>query len=125
MSASPRPAPGPLSVSEPWDLVSKGYADEVASVMLPFARDAIQLAQQISGGCRLDVVHECSDGGKRRFLLRAGQPQVVECAFDERTGRGIELDGEAVAAEVLEATPHGIPGGRGAGEGRRAHAALG
>lgn len=55
MSASPRPAPGPLSVSEPWDLVSKGYANEVASIMLPFARDAIQLAQPSASARVLDV----------------------------------------------------------------------
>jgi ubiquinone/menaquinone biosynthesis C-methylase UbiE len=55
MSASPRPAPGPLSVSEPWDLVSKGYADEAASVMLPFARHAIRLAQPTSSARVLDL----------------------------------------------------------------------
>lgn len=45
MSDLPRPAPGPLSLSEPWDLVSEGYAREAAQVMLPFTRHAIELAR--------------------------------------------------------------------------------
>jgi SAM-dependent methyltransferase len=45
MNAPARPAPGPLSASEPWDLVSEGYAAEAAAVMLPFARHALELAR--------------------------------------------------------------------------------
>lgn len=55
MSASPRPAPGPLSVSEPWDLVSQGYAAEMDTFMLPFTRDAIQLAQPSASARVLDI----------------------------------------------------------------------
>lgn len=55
MSASPPPAPGPLSVSAPWDLVSRGYADEATSIMLPFTRDAIHLAQPKASARVLDV----------------------------------------------------------------------
>src|SRR5262245_39852484 len=52
---SPRPAPGPLSVSEPWDLVSEGYAREAAQVMLPFTRHAIELARPSRTARVLDV----------------------------------------------------------------------
>ncbi len=39
-----RPAPGPLAAVEPWELVSAGYTDEMPNVMLPFARQALALA---------------------------------------------------------------------------------
>ena len=55
MSASPRPAPGPLSVKEPWDLVSEGYAAEAASIMLPFTRDAIHIADPDPSARVLDI----------------------------------------------------------------------
>jgi hypothetical protein len=34
MNAPAPPAPGPLSVSDPWNLASDGYAAEAAAVML-------------------------------------------------------------------------------------------
>ncbi|HTV18137.1 MAG TPA: methyltransferase domain-containing protein [Polyangiaceae bacterium] len=55
MNAPDRPAPGPLAVSEPWDLVSEGYAAESAAVMLPFARHAIELARPSATARVLDV----------------------------------------------------------------------
>lgn len=55
MNASARPAPGPLSAREPWDLVSEGYAQEAASVMLPFTRHAIELARPSRQARVLDV----------------------------------------------------------------------
>jgi ubiquinone/menaquinone biosynthesis C-methylase UbiE len=55
MSAPARPAPGPLSAPEPWDLVSEGYALEAAQVMLPFARHAIELARPGRQAHVLDV----------------------------------------------------------------------
>lgn len=55
MSDPARPAPGPLSVSEPWDLVSEGYAREAAQVMLPFTRHAIALARPSRSAHVLDV----------------------------------------------------------------------
>jgi ubiquinone/menaquinone biosynthesis C-methylase UbiE len=55
MTNEVRPAPGPLSVVEPWDLVSEGYALESANVMLPFARHAISLAQPAASAEVLDV----------------------------------------------------------------------
>lgn len=55
MNAPARPAPGPLSVREPWNLVSDGYAAEAAAVMLPFARDAIELAQPSRAARVLDI----------------------------------------------------------------------
>lgn len=55
MNAPAHPAPGPLSVAQPWDLVSAGYAAEAASVMLPFSRDAIALAGLAPSAHVLDV----------------------------------------------------------------------
>jgi ubiquinone/menaquinone biosynthesis C-methylase UbiE len=55
MNASARPAPGPLSAPEPWDLVSEGYALEAAQVMLPFTRHAIELARPSRQAHVLDV----------------------------------------------------------------------
>lgn len=49
------PAPGPLSVVEPWNLVSGGYATDAGEVMLPFSRDAIRLAKLGPGARVLDV----------------------------------------------------------------------
>jgi SAM-dependent methyltransferase len=55
MTESARPAPGPLSVSEPWDLVSEGYASEAPQIMLPFTRHAIELARPSRQAHVLDV----------------------------------------------------------------------
>jgi len=55
MNAPDRPAPGPLSVSEPWDLVAEGYASEGAAVMLPFTRHAVELARPSPTARVLDV----------------------------------------------------------------------
>jgi ubiquinone/menaquinone biosynthesis C-methylase UbiE len=52
---SASPPPGPLSVSGPWDLVSSGYAAEAHAVMLPFSRDAIELARPEPSARVLDV----------------------------------------------------------------------
>ncbi len=49
------PAPGPLAIPEPWDTVSAGYAAEAVAVMLPFALDAIALAQPSRTARVLDV----------------------------------------------------------------------
>ncbi|MEY2933146.1 MAG: hypothetical protein RL033_3895, partial [Pseudomonadota bacterium] len=49
------PAPGPLAVAGPWDLVSAGYATESVSIMLPFSRSAIELAQPAPSAQVLDV----------------------------------------------------------------------
>ena len=54
-SPTDKPAPGPLSVVGPWDLVSAGYAAESASIMLPFSRLAVELAQPAPGAHVLDV----------------------------------------------------------------------
>ena len=55
MNDPARPAPGPLSVSEPWDMVSEGYAREGVQVMLPFTRYAIELARPSRTAHVLDV----------------------------------------------------------------------
>ena len=55
MSNEARPAPGPLSAVEPWDLVSEGYTLEAANVMLPFARHAIALTELPPSARVLDV----------------------------------------------------------------------
>lgn len=55
MNAPSPPAPGPLSVSDPWNLVSAAYAAEAAPVMLPFTRDAIGLARPGPSARVLDV----------------------------------------------------------------------
>ena len=55
MSSEARPAPGPLSVVEPWDLVSEGYTLESSNVMLSFARHAISLADPAPSAQVLDV----------------------------------------------------------------------
>lgn len=55
MNATNRPPPGPLSVREPWDRVSAGYAEDATSVMLPFTRDAIALAKPSPEARVLDV----------------------------------------------------------------------
>jgi SAM-dependent methyltransferase len=55
MNAPARPAPGPLSVNEPWNLVSEGYAAEAPAVMLPFTRRAIELAGPSATARVLDV----------------------------------------------------------------------
>lgn len=49
-----KPAPGPLSVAGPWDLVSAGYAIEASNIMLPFSRRAIELARPAAGARVLD-----------------------------------------------------------------------
>ena len=54
MTSAPTP-PGPLSVVGPWDLVSNGYAAEAAPVMLPFARDAIDIVGPERSARVLDV----------------------------------------------------------------------
>jgi SAM-dependent methyltransferase len=53
-AAIPNP-PGPLSSSEPWELVAEGYAVETVQLMLPFARDAIALARPSARARVLDV----------------------------------------------------------------------
>jgi ubiquinone/menaquinone biosynthesis C-methylase UbiE len=50
-----KPAPGPLAVAAPWDLVSAGYAAESASLMLPFSRSAVELARPSASAHVLDV----------------------------------------------------------------------
>jgi ubiquinone/menaquinone biosynthesis C-methylase UbiE len=55
MTEPQRPSPSPLSVSEPWDLVSSGYAAEAEAMMLPFTRDAIALARPAPEARVLDV----------------------------------------------------------------------
>lgn len=55
MTDAQRPPPGPLSVSEPWDLVSEGYAAESDAIMLPFTRDAIALARPDEAARVVDV----------------------------------------------------------------------
>jgi SAM-dependent methyltransferase len=44
MTTEARPAPSPLAVAGPWDLVSAGYAAEAGAMMRPFTLDALQLA---------------------------------------------------------------------------------
>jgi len=55
MTNENRPAPPPLSIAEPWDLVSAGYAADAVAVMLPFTRDALQLAAVHAASDVLDV----------------------------------------------------------------------
>lgn len=55
MNTVQRPPPGPLSVSEPWDIVSEGYAAEAEPIMLPFTRDAIALCRPARQAHVLDV----------------------------------------------------------------------
>jgi ubiquinone/menaquinone biosynthesis C-methylase UbiE len=55
MTTEPRPAPGPLAIAEPWDLVSTGYSAESDSVMLPFTQRALALVAPSSTAEVLDV----------------------------------------------------------------------
>src|SRR5262245_1905727 len=55
MTTPDRPAPGPLAVPEPWDLVSAGYAAESSGLMLPFSRQALALAALAPTATVLDV----------------------------------------------------------------------
>jgi len=48
-------APGPLAVSEPWDLVAEGYALEAPATMLPFARHALDWVRPSASSRVLDV----------------------------------------------------------------------
>jgi ubiquinone/menaquinone biosynthesis C-methylase UbiE len=50
-----KPAPGPLAVAAPWDLVSAGYAEGSDIIMLPFSRRAVELAQPAASAHVLDV----------------------------------------------------------------------
>lgn len=50
-----KPAPGPLAVAAPWDLVSAGYSAEAMDIMLPFSQLAIELAQPSAEADVLDV----------------------------------------------------------------------
>jgi ubiquinone/menaquinone biosynthesis C-methylase UbiE len=55
MTTEARPAASPLSLAEPWDLVSAGYSAESVPLMLPFTEDALQLAAPGTGAEVLDV----------------------------------------------------------------------
>jgi ubiquinone/menaquinone biosynthesis C-methylase UbiE len=55
MSFETRPVAGPLSVAQPWDLVSAGYTAELAVVMLPFTQHAIALAEPKPAARVIDV----------------------------------------------------------------------
>jgi len=55
MSAETRPAAGPLSAVEPWDLVSANYAADSPAFMLPFIRRAIEWAAPAATARVIDV----------------------------------------------------------------------
>lgn len=88
MTASAAPVPGPLSVREPWDLVSAGYAAESAAVMLPFACDAIALARP---------------GEDARVLDVATGPGVLALELASRVARVDAVDFSSAMLEELEA----------------------
>jgi ubiquinone/menaquinone biosynthesis C-methylase UbiE len=88
MSASPRPAPGPLSVKEPWDLVSEGYAVEAASIMLPFTRQAIHIVEP---------------GASARVLDVATGPGVLALELAPRVARVDAVDFSRAMLDQLEA----------------------
>jgi len=69
MSSPDAPA-NPLAAPEPWDLVSSGYAEELAPRLRLYAEDALQLAG-VSGGARvLDVA--CGAGPLAILAARRG-----------------------------------------------------
>lgn len=49
------PPPSPLAVPDPWNAVAEGYADEVAPLFEPYARDALALAALPPAAHVLDV----------------------------------------------------------------------
>jgi len=87
MSNEPRPAPGPLSVVEPWELVSEGYSEESSTVMLPFARHAIALTELSPSARVLDV---------------ATGPGVLALELAPRVQRVDAVDFSAAMLEQLE-----------------------
>ena len=99
-----KPAPGPLSAVGPWDLVSAGYAAESASIMLPFSRRAIELAQPAASARVLD----CATGpGVLALELAPHVARVDAVDFSpamlaelEQRRRALQLDN--VFAEVAD-----------------------
>jgi len=87
VSNEARPAPGPLSAVEPWDLVSEGYTLETANVMLPFARHAISLTELTPSARVLDV---------------ATGPGVLALELAPRVQRVDAVDFSAAMLEQLE-----------------------
>jgi len=108
MTDPARPAPGPLSVVEPWDLVAEGYTAEMPNVMLPFARHAIDLAAPARSAQVLDVATgpgvlalELAPRVKRVDAVDFS-PAMLEQLERQRTALGIEnvvsrlADGQAL-----------------------------
>lgn len=90
-----KPAPGPLSVVRPWDLVSAGYAAESSSIMLPFSRLAIELARPAPDARVLD----CATGPGVLALELAARVARVD-AVDFSPAMVAELEQRRSALEL-------------------------
>jgi ubiquinone/menaquinone biosynthesis C-methylase UbiE len=77
MKQQAQPAPGPLAVSEPWDLVAEGYASEAPITMLPFARHALDW---VSPGAMSRVLDVAAGSGilTLEAALRVGRVDAID-----------------------------------------------
>lgn len=93
MAARP---PNPLSNSEPWDLVATGYAEEATTIMIPFSKLALEMAEVGPTTRVLDV----ATGPGTLALLAAERAKSVD-AIDFSESMLAELQ-QALAARKLE-----------------------
>ncbi len=88
--------PNPLSHSEPWDLVASGYAEEATTIMIPFSKLALEMAEVGPTTRVLDV----ATGPGTLALLAAERAKSVE-ALDFSESMLAELR-RALAERKLE-----------------------
>ena len=73
--------PGPLSTTEPWELVAEGYAEQASWVMEPFSRRALELLGPKADARVLDVA---AGPGTLALQLAPSVREVVAIDFSER-----------------------------------------
>ena len=93
------PAPGPLSVPRPWDLVSAGYAEVIRDHFVRYAQDALTLARVGPADEILDVAT-----GPGSLALTASPLVARVEALDFSAGMLAELETRRVAAGARNVT---------------------
>ena len=90
--------PGPLSTTEPWQLVAEGYAAEASLVMAPFSRRAVEL---LAPGPDARVLDVAAGPGTLALHLAPAVREVTALDFSERMLAQLETAARAAALTNL------------------------